>query len=96
MTAPRKITANFVETEIDDEILLVDLDGGELFSLSGTAREIWRLIDGSRTLGEIADTVASGYSVEEKQLQRDVERFVAQLRDAALVADTNLSSAIRS
>ena len=96
MTTPRKITANFVETEIDDEILLVDLDGGELFSLSGTAREIWRLIDGSRTLGEIADSVACGYSVEEKELQRDVEHFIAQLRDAALVADTNLSSASHS
>ena len=96
MTKPRKITANYVETEIDDEILLVDLDGGELFSLSGTAREIWRLIDGKRTLDEIADTVARDYSVEEKQLQRDVERFVAQLRDAALVADTNLSSVNRS
>ncbi|WP_435199737.1 PqqD family protein [Qipengyuania sp. 902] len=96
MTKPRKITANYVETEIDDEILLVDLDGGELFSLSGTAREIWRLIDGEQTLDEIADTVARGYSVEEKQLQRDVARFVAQLRDAALVADTNLSSANHS
>ena len=96
MTKPRKITANYVETEIDDEILLVDLDGGELFSLSGTAREIWRLIDGKRALDEIADTVARDYSVEEKQLQRDIERFVAQLRDAALVADTNLSSVNRS
>ena len=74
----------------------MDLDGGELFSLSGTGREIWRLIDGKRTLGEIADAVARRYSVEEKQLQRDVERFVAQLRDAVLVADTNLSSANRS
>ena len=96
MTTPRKITANFVETEIDDEILLVDLDGGELFSLSGTGREIWRLIDGERTLDEIAHTVARDYSGEQKKVRRDVEHFVGQLRDAALVADANLSSASRS
>lgn len=96
MTTPRKITANFVETEIDDEILLVDLDGGELFSLSGTARKIWRLIDGSRTLDEIADAFSNDYAAEAKQVRRDIEQFVAQLEAAALVADTNLSSASRS
>ena len=93
MTTPRKITANFVETEIDDEILLVDLDGGELFSLSGTAREIWRLIDGERTLDEIVDSVADGYSIETRQVRRDIEQFLGQLEAAALVADRNLSSA---
>ena len=95
MTTPRKITANYVETEIDDEILLVDLDGGELFSLSGTGREIWRLIDGERTLDEIVDSVADGYSIETKRLRRDVEKFLDQLEAAALVADRNLSSASR-
>ena len=85
MTTPRKITANFVETEIDDEILLVDLDGGELFSLSGTAREIWRLIDGERTTAAICEMLSNRYDAPAETIMQDVNALLADLRAAALV-----------
>ena len=48
MTAIAKDHARFVETVIDDEIVVMQLDSGDFFSLSGSARAIWEAIDGTR------------------------------------------------
>ena len=37
MTAIRKLAGNFVETDIDEEIVIMRLDNGELLSLADTA-----------------------------------------------------------
>lgn len=42
MVAIRKCTGNFVRTQVDDEILIVDHNGGELFSITGTAETVWQ------------------------------------------------------
>ena len=86
MTVLRKLTANFVETEIDDEVLLVDLDGGELFSLSGTARATWKLIDGERSLTAIVDALEDEFAAPAEIIARDVDALVQELDSAALIA----------
>ncbi|QYJ07391.1 PqqD family protein [Qipengyuania flava] len=86
MTIPRKLTANFVETRVDDEILIVDLDGGELLSLGGTGRAVWELIDGERSVTDIASALGEAYDAEQAVLTRDVEVLLAELEKAALVA----------
>lgn len=85
MTKPRKITANYVETEIDDEILLVDLDGGELFSLSGTGREVWKMIDGERSAEAIAEALGREFSAPIETIERDVSALIRDLEQSGLV-----------
>ena len=56
MTALIKAAGRFTEADIDHEIVIMRLDNGEFFSLSGTAAAIWRLIDGERdTAALVAD-----------------------------------------
>ena len=86
MAKPRKLTANFVETEVDGEVLIVDLDGGELFSLSGSALNIWRLIDGERDAAQIAEILVQEFTAPAGAIERDVSTLLGELQDAALVA----------
>ena len=58
MAVLKKLKDNFVVTQVDDEVLIVDLDGGELFSLSGTGRAVWEAIDGKRDADAIAALLA--------------------------------------
>ena len=58
MTALAKDRARFVETEIDQDIVVMVLDNGEFFSLQGTARAAWKLIDGTRVLAALATRYA--------------------------------------
>ena len=41
---------NFVETEVDEEIILMNLEDGHFFSLVSTSRRIWKLLDNIQTL----------------------------------------------
>ena len=88
MTIPRKSTQNFVATLVDDEVLIVDLDGGELFSLSGTARSVWDAIDGKRSAADIARLMADAHEGDAAIIDADVAALLAEFERAALVEST--------
>ena len=78
MAIPAKCSENFLETELDGEILLVDLEGGQLMSMAGTARAIWQLIDGTRSEEDIVSALLDRYrGVSRKEVSAfldDLER----------------------
>ena len=82
---PRKLTGNFVETDVDDETLIVDMDGGLLFSLSGTGLAVWQAIDGRRDSGAIAIRMAEAFSGELKTIASDVDALLGDFARARLV-----------
>ena len=85
MAALCKLTSNFIATEVDEEILIVGLDGGELFSLSGTGRAIWEAIDGTRDEAAIVALMAEQFAGDPAAIAADVAAMARQLADAALV-----------
>ena len=85
MPVPRKLTANFVATEVDDEVLIVDLEGGMLFSLEGAARTVWQAIDGQMSEAEIAEQMARTHVGPAREIASDVRELLQELEDAALV-----------
>lgn len=86
MGAIRKCTGNFVATQVDDEILIVDLEGGELFSLTGTAKAVWQAIDGQRSEEQIARQMAQLYEADPQVISNDVADLLSQFEGAALIA----------
>ena len=54
--------------------------------LNPVGTTIWDLIDGVRTLGQIADALAAQYDVPGDQAQRDVLDFIAELRQKGMVS----------
>ena len=85
MAALRKRTENFIATIVDDEVLIVDLNGGELFSLSGTARAVWEAIDGRRDEAAIAEAMAMEHDGDSETIAKDVASLVNELEKAALL-----------
>ncbi|MFM5907040.1 MAG: PqqD family protein, partial [Novosphingobium sp.] len=62
MTKPLvKHPDRFVETAIDDETVVMDIDSAEFFSLNETAGAVWRAIDGTRNRQEVLAAVAAEY-----------------------------------
>ena len=86
MTVPAKDPERFVETAIDDEVVVMRLDSGEFFSLSGTARAIWGLIDGQRDRAAILDALAQAYDAPDEGFAAEVDAFLAELRAVGLIA----------
>ncbi|GAC1612429.1 MAG: hypothetical protein NVS3B27_03870 [Novosphingobium sp.] len=80
-----KCADRFVETEIDGETVIMELQSGDFFSLSGSALSIWQLIDGTRDRPSLVAAVAAEYQVAEAELAGEIDAFVADLKAAKLV-----------
>ncbi|WP_144096685.1 PqqD family protein [Croceicoccus sediminis] len=80
-----KCEARFVETEVDGEVVLMNIDSGLFYSLDGTALAIWRAIDGTRDEAAIVAVLAPGFDESEAQIAAHVREFIASLADAGLV-----------
>lgn len=84
-----KLTASFSETAIDDEIVVMQLDTGVFFSLSGTARTIWQLLDGTRDRTALLAALAESYDRAAADLAPEADAFLAQLSEAGLIEPIN-------
>ena len=80
-----KANERFSQTEIDDEVVVMSLESGDFFSLTGTARAIWMLIDGTRSRAALLTELAAQFDVEEPALAGDLDAFLAQLGAAGLL-----------
>lgn len=85
MTTPTKLTANFVETEVDGEVVLMRLADGDFFALDGTGLAIWQAIDGTRDRAQIMALLAERFDVPKAMLAADLDHFLAELAGAGLV-----------
>lgn len=86
MTQPlTKRTEAFSETAIDGEVVLLNLQDGTFFSLTGTAALIWPLIDGSRDRAALLTELALTYGAESATIVPDFDAFLAQLSAAGFL-----------
>ena len=85
MSAPTKDPARFVETQIEDQTIVMRLDNGDFFALDGTGQAIWHLIDGVRDRAAILASLAERYEAPDETLAGDLDRFLADLDAAGLL-----------
>lgn len=86
MAAITKVTDRFTESAFDDEIVIMRVDNGEFFALSGTAAAAWRLIDGERDRAAVVAALAEEFAADEAQIAPDVDEFLLRLRETGLLA----------
>lgn len=81
-----KLEDRLSETMIDDEIVVMSLDSGDFYSLVGTAREVWLLIDSKRDRDAIIAELAAAYAADPSTIAGEVDSFLGDLREAGLVS----------
>jgi pyrroloquinoline quinone biosynthesis protein D len=67
------------------EYVLLDPEGKMLRGLNPTGAKIWELLDGQRTLAEVARLLGVDHPGDEAQVLGDVCAFVEALADRGLV-----------
>ena len=75
----------FTEAAIDDEIVVMRVDTGEFYEMSGTAAAAWRLIDGRRDRAALLAALAAEFAANGALITADVDEFLDQLRETGLV-----------
>lgn len=76
----------FTETRIEDEVVVMLLSTGAFLSLTGTSAAIWERIDGTRDRDSLVAGLAGEYDASDSEIGADVDSFLAQLREAGLIA----------
>lgn len=76
---------NLVETAIDEEIIVMRLDNGELYSLAGTAAAAWRLIDGKRDRAALVAALTEEYSAPDGRIAADIGDCLWQWQESGLI-----------
>ena len=77
--------ADCAGTDLGDELLFYDHDGGPVRVLNAAAREIYLLCDGTRSVEELAQAFAAVYGLDPVSANLDTERTLHELIDLGLV-----------
>ena len=80
-------------SQVGREFVLMDAAGRMLRGLNHTGARIWELIDGRRSLAEIAACVATEFQVSSELALDDVRPFVSALAQRQLLLLTEAAPA---
>lgn len=90
-----RVRPDVTVTDIDDEIILYDPSDGSTHALNLTGALVWDLCDGTRTLEEIADTVADDFGRPRERTRPDVETLVVRLYALGLITGEAIADSDR-
>jgi hypothetical protein len=76
---------HILETDVNGDTSLYNPRTEQVTILNGTASDIWRLADGSHTLDEMTELLASAYRTSPEQIAGDVEAAVSDFVKAGLL-----------
>ncbi len=76
-----------VAEHVEGDCLILDLESGRYFGIGEVGGFIWRLLDGGRSIEEIADRVARHYEVSRERAAEDAQELVQQLSELGLLQD---------
>ena len=71
--------------EISDNILIFSHNSRKLYTLNSMGKIIWKLCDGTHTVNEIINQIASEYNEEMKIIKEDVIDFIIKLKTFNLI-----------
>ncbi len=90
MDRPRRIEIDLLNSaELEPDLLIYSSQQAALFSLNVSARAVWALCDGTRTEDDITRILAADLSLPEAELAPAVHAALVQLREAALIVDSD-------
>jgi hypothetical protein len=82
------VTKNQVSCDVAGEAVILNLENGVYYSTNPVGARVWYLIQESRTLADVRDTLLEEFDVESSRLEADLRVFLEQLSVQGLVEIT--------
>ena len=87
-----KIKENFMLRKVADSYVVVPVGPAVagfngMINLNEAGAFLWGLLENETTIDEVVAQMLNQYEVDEATAKNDVERFVAQLREASLLEE---------
>ena len=78
--------ANVVRETFDQEVVIVNLETGNYYSLEGIAGVLWTLLEDGATEAQLSRELLARYQTDEATVTRDLQNFLTGLVDEKLVS----------
>ena len=78
-------TQEILESEVDGEVIALDVDRGQCYGMNAPASAIWHLLRTPSSPVEISRLLCEGYEIEPLECERAVIAFVTSLHAEGLV-----------
>lgn len=82
-------TKQQVSSDLGDDTVILNLKTGIYHGLDAVGARIWHLIQESRTITDILDTLLAEYDVEPDRCERELVALLQKLADAGLIEVSN-------
>ena len=73
-------------TDLNGEIVMMDLEKGRYFSLNGVGSRIWEIIESPIEINKIVDCLLEEYDVNRNECEENVLEFLDKLDDANIIS----------
>lgn len=74
------------DTDLDGEKVMMNLDKGQYFMMNEVGSRIWEILEESKSVEEIVQSLLNEYEVEKEQCESTVIEFLGQLNKADLIS----------
>lgn len=74
-----------LDTDIDNETVMMDIDQGRYFGLNKTGTRIWALLAQPVVISDLCDQLKAEFNVPQEQFEQDVFDFLERLLTRGLL-----------
>ena len=77
--------ADLLSVEMDGDLVMMSIDSGNYFGVSGIGPHIWQMLETPRNFGEIVDGVCAEYEVDRETAAADLTLFLGTLSENGMI-----------
>lgn len=81
-------TPEVVHDTIDGEVIIINFDSGNYYSLQAVGTFIWSMLDGSTSVSQMVEQLTSHYDGTRTQIEDALHTFLNELHTNNLIAET--------
>ncbi|MGE0494607.1 MAG: PqqD family peptide modification chaperone [Vulcanimicrobiota bacterium] len=74
-----------VATELDGEIVMMSVESGNYFGLDAIATDVWKLVDGQRSVAQIVDQLCQEYEVDGQECLDHVLELFERMHEQGVI-----------
>lgn len=82
-----KILENIVWRDVDNEVVILDIESGNYFTLDGVGRMIWKHLADGNSIADTTEAVINEYDVSEENAKSDIEGLIEQLKEEKIIEE---------
>ena len=78
-------TPDILTSEVDGELVMMDVDSGTYFNLDPIGTDIWRRLESPASISELCAALQRDYDTDAATIQRDVQAFAGDMLKKGLL-----------